>query len=253
MKEKRIGLKCIDRDMIKYIAVIPMAIGHFTGFVWEGKTSPNDSLLLFLLTQMSLIAPPIFFFFIAEGFRYTHSPKKYAERILIFAAITQIPFSLTANGTLLTSEFFSYLNVFFTLFLGVVSLMICSSGLRMPLKIVLVLAADAVTFLLSSQWMIFGIPAILAFYYFKDRPLLSFISFTSCMVLDLLISFMSFESVLRLEYFAASLFFLELGYVITAVFYNGKRGKYPRFSKWFFYIFYPLHLIVIYIGQLCIG
>ena len=130
MQKKKASCRCIDRDMIKLIAAIPMAIGHFTGFVWAGQTNPDDSLVLFLLTQMSLIAPPVFFFFIAEGFRYARSPKKYAIRLLIFAAITQIPFCLTTSGTLLTKEFFFYLNIFFTLFLGVVSLIICSSKLN---------------------------------------------------------------------------------------------------------------------------
>lgn len=242
----------IDRDMIKIIAVIPMAIGHFTGFVWSGKTNPDDSLLLFLLTQMALIAPPIFFFFIAEGFRYTHSVKKYALRLLLFAVITQIPFCLTTSGTLLTEELFFYLNIFFTLFLGVVSLVICSSKLKLPLKIFFVLAADALTVIFSSQWMIFGIPMILAFYYFKDRPTIRLICFIVCAILDLLISYMSFEPVLRIEYFVTDLFFLVLGYAVVTVFYNGERGKYPKLSKWFFYIFYPVHLILIYIGQLCL-
>ena len=103
---KNIRLKCIDRDTIKYIAAIPMAIGHFTGFVWAGRTNPGDSLLLFLLTQTALIAPPIFFFFIAEGFRYTHSAKAYALRLLIFAAAAQITFCLTTSGTLFTEDFF---------------------------------------------------------------------------------------------------------------------------------------------------
>ena len=239
--------------MLKYIAVIPMAIGHFTGEVWAGKTNPDDSLLLFLMTQAALIAPPIFFFFIAEGFRYTRSPKKYAIRLLIFAAITQIPFCLSANGTLLTGEFFFCLNVFFTLFLGVISLMICSSSLKLPVKILLVLAADAVTVVFSIQWMIFGIPMILAFYYFRERPAVRLICFSVCALLELYVSFMSFETVLRLQYFAADLFFLLLGYAAVTVFYNGRRGKYPKFSKWFFYLFYPAHLIVIYIAELCMG
>ena len=230
-----------------------MAIGHFTGYVWSGKTNPDDSLLLFLLTQMALIAPPIFFFFIAESFRYTHSPEKYALRLLIFAAITQIPFCLTANGTLFTEDIIFYLNIFFTLFLGVVSLIICNSELKLPLKILLVFAADAVTVVFGAQWMIFGIPIILSFYCFKDRPTIRLICFIVCAMLNLLISYMSFEPVLGLEYFVTDLFFLVLGYVIVTVFYNGERGKYPKFSKWFFYIFYPVHLIVIYIGQLCLG
>lgn len=230
-----------------------MAIGHFTGFVQAGKTDPGDSLLLFLLTQMSLIAPPIFFYFIAEGFRYTRSVKRYMARLLTFAVITQIPFCLTANGTLLTTEFFRYLNVFFTLFLGAAALAVCGSGLKRKTKILLVAALDAVTVVFNSQWMIFGIPIILGFYYFRDHPKKRLICFAACVVTEMFISYMSFETVLGLEYFITDLFLLFTGYAAVTVFYNGERGKHPKFSKWFFYIFYPAHLFVVYAGQLYTG
>ena len=36
--------------------------------------------------------------------------------------------------------------------------------------------------------------------------------------------------------------------IIILNFYNGKKSeKAPKFSKWFFYIFYPGHLFIIYL------
>lgn len=69
----------------------------------------------------------------------------------------------------------------------------------------------------------------------------------------LLVSYIQFEPVLGFVCFAADLFFLMLGYAIAAVFYNGKKGTHPRFSKWFFYIFYPSHLLLIYFAKLLAG
>ena len=253
MDTKSEKLRIIDRDTLKYIAAIPMAVGHFVGFVWSEATNPGDSVLRFVLTQMSLIAPPIFFFFIAEGFRYTRSPKKYALRLLVFAVISQIPFCLSTNGTLLTTDLFLYLNVFFTLFLGLVSLIICESGLKKPVKILLVILMDALTVIFGSQWMLFGIPIILSFYYFKDKPIVRLICFGSCACMMLFITVVSFEPILGLEYFLTDLFFLMLGYAIATVFYNGNKGSHPRFSKWFFYIFYPVHLLVIYAAEIYVG
>lgn len=40
---------------------------------------------------------------------------------------------------------------------------------------------------------------------------------------------------------------LLAGYFFRTVFYSGKKGKHPVFSKWFFYIVYPAHLALIYI------
>ena len=39
-------------------------------------------------------------------------------------------------------------------------------------------------------------------------------------------------------------------YLCMTVFYNGKKGKHPNFAKWFFYIFYPLHYLIIFIVKI---
>ncbi|SFB97262.1 TraX family protein [Ruminococcus albus] len=256
--------KIIDRDMIKFIAIIPMSIGHFVDFYCGVSASLRNSLILFLLAQASLIASPIFFYFIAEGFRHTHSVKKYASRLFIFAVITQIPYCLMCNGTLVLSGMYTYLNVFFTLFLGLISLVVCESNLNLWAKIALVVILDAVTYLLKIQWLIFGIPIILILYYFKDRPTLRFSLFTLCSVGSLLITTLPAASLYYskglTEYFnlcivgsVIDLCFLIAGYFIVTLFYNGEKGKNPAFTKWFFYIFYPAHLFLIYIVKTVAG
>ena len=52
-------------------------------------------------------------------------------------------------------------------------------------------------------------------------------------------------SPIEAEVSAVHLFDFAAAYVIMTVFYNGKKGKHPVFSKWFFYIFYPAHVLVI--------
>ncbi|WP_024856057.1 TraX family protein [Ruminococcus albus] len=142
--------KIIDRDLIKFIAIIPMAIGHFVDHYFGASASLINSPLLFLIAQASMIAPPIFFYFIAEGFTHTHSVKKYAARLFIFALITQIPFCLMLNGTLMLSGMITYLNVFFTLFLGLVALIVCGSNMKLWAKISLVAVLEAVTYFVTD-------------------------------------------------------------------------------------------------------
>ena len=253
--------KIIDRDLIKFIAVIPMAIGHFVDFYCGSSASLHNSLLLFLIAHSSLIASPIFFFFITEGFQYTHSLKKYAVRLLAFAVITQIPYCLMVNGTLMTTSMFTYLNVFFTLFLGLIALIISESDMKLWLKITLIVLLDALTFVFNVQWLIFGIPIILILYHFKDRPAIRFLLFTLCSAGSLLVTTVPAASLFYKKGLtdlftgcvvgaAIDLCFLIAGYLIVTLFYNGEKGKYPVFSKWFFYIFYPSHLFIIYIAKL---
>ena len=246
----------IDRDMIKFIAIIPMAIGHVVDLYFGASASLHNSLLLFLIAQSSLIASPIFFFFIGEGYRHTHSFKKYAARLLIFAVITQIPYCLMINGTLSIPGLFTYLNVFFTLFLGLIALKVSDSEMKLWAKIAIIVLLDAVTAVIQIQWLIFGIPIILILYHFRDRPAKRFWLFVLCCVGSLSMSTI-FYSKGRMDLFTDSLVgtvidlcYLIIGYLIVTLFYNGEKGRYPVFSKWCFYIFYPAHLLLIFIAKL---
>lgn len=248
MKPK-INQKFINRDMLKYLAVIPMVIGHFCGYLSDGMLYKDMNLATFILMQMSLFAPPIFFFFITEGFRYTRSRKKYAIRLLLFAFINQVPFCLANYGTLLITDFFLSLNIIFTLFLGLVSIVVWESKLKILPRILLIVLLDTVTYLLVSEWMIFGIPIMLGFHIFRDTPKRRFLWFLSMITLhELILGILNFSGwfytgLSTLITFGA----MMLAYYLIFNHYNGEKGKHPEFAKWFFYILYPVHLLVIYI------
>lgn len=231
--------------MLKYIAIIPMSIGHFIGYMMEFGIKTDTAWWQTLLTQMSLIAPPIFFFFVTEGFRYTRSKKKYALRLLAFALITQIPYCIVNHGALFTTEFFTSWSVISTLFLGLVALMIWESKLKLPVRIALIAVLDVLTYMLMFEWMIFGILIILGLHIFRERPKARLIWFT-CMVM--MNSFIAGAFAFGVNFFESMLFFM-LSYFLITKCYNGKKGKHPVFAKWFFYGFYPLHLVLIYLAK----
>lgn len=242
MEKTESRLKIINRDMLRYIAVIPMAVGHLIGYMTEYELITETTWWLNLLTYLSLIAPPIFLFFVAEGFRYTRSRKQYALRMLIFAVVTQIPFCILNYGTIFTVNFLTNWNVIATLFFGLLSLMVWESKFNMPVRIIIIVLMDAVTLLLSFEWMVFGIPIILGFHIFHDRPKIRLIWFTAAV---LGVSFISCGFVLYWMFYE-NVLFLMLSYFLITKCYNGKKGRHPIFAKWFFYIFYPLHLALIY-------
>ena len=97
--------------VLKIIALITMFIDH-SGYVFVGSFS--------FCNFIGRIAFPIFAFQISEGYKHTKNLKKYFLRLGIFALISQIPFSLFSfkyhGGNILI------LNVFFTLFLGLLSI-----------------------------------------------------------------------------------------------------------------------------------
>ncbi len=88
---------------IKIIATITMLIDHI-GFVLF-----PENILLRIIGRVSM---PLFAFQIAVGFEKTKSREKYILRMLIFALVSQIPFSLMYDTQGITAP----LNMRFYLF-----------------------------------------------------------------------------------------------------------------------------------------
>lgn len=200
-----------------------------------------------ILTSLALFAPPIFFFSIADGYKYTSSRKKYALRLLLFAAASQIPFAILNYGTIFTLDAVLNLNVFFTLLAGLLAIILWESKLNLVLRIVGIVLIDGITYALCCEWMIFGVPIILALHIFENKPKIRFICFAVCIAAIEFITYgMTIDAFITPGFISGTLSLLT-GYFFRTVFYSGKKGKHPVFSKWFFYIVYPAHLALIYI------
>ncbi|MCH5348252.1 MAG: hypothetical protein J1E40_02920, partial [Oscillospiraceae bacterium] len=120
MQDSNNKYKIFNRDMMKYLALIPMFIGHMIAWINLMNDPGNDYALyemptvLMIISGLSLFCPPVMFFFVADGYKYTRDRKKYAQRLLLFAIITQ-PFDWLIFQPIhgwWTS------NVIFTLFFG---------------------------------------------------------------------------------------------------------------------------------------
>ena len=133
---------CISGSTLKIIALTVMLLDHAAVailgriLIRQGylrimlNTDPaayaawqsENMCILVLYWAMRLIGRlgfPIFCFLLIEGVRHTQNKVKYALRLGCFALISEIPFDLAIRGEILE---FSYQNVFFTLFLGMVAL-----------------------------------------------------------------------------------------------------------------------------------
>lgn len=243
--DKKLALQFIDRDLLKYIALILMTIGHWSLDIYK-YILPSRPLFRFIVAA-EYFAPPVFFFFIAEGAHYTGSRSRYAARLLILAAVTQIPYALTYPGGLTLYDLFLHWNVIMTLFLGLCALIVIHSERRLPLRLLTVAALMAVSWLLDCEWKVSGIMIMLLFDLLRQRPLLRLMAYT---VLMFAVDCVMVRSIPALaDYLHFLLPVWSAGVVIT-FFYNGRKGRFPLFSKYFFYVWYPLHLLLQWLFQI---
>lgn len=223
----------LNRTQLKYIAAAAMLIDHI-GMMFVSVSTPLGT----FCRVFGRLTAPIMCMFIAEGFRYTKSKARYAARLLIFALISQ-PFYAFAHGeTLMTSD----LNMIFTLLLSFVMLCLFEKLENNLLKI---LAVSAIVVL--SQFGDWGITAplwVLGFYCFsknKNKQTVYFLAVAVFWILRATFNCLQKGYPWYGEYCQVGLFLFP--FMLFS--YNGEKGTNTRFSKWFFYVFYPLHLFVL--------
>lgn len=212
---------------LKIIALITMLFDH-CGYIFLNKIS--------FMNVIGKLSFPIFAFQISEGYTHTKNLKLYFFRLFIFAIVSQIPFMLFLSCLGNTTLIF---NIFFTLLLGLLAITIYDKQKNKPLGLFLVICIIILAQLLKCDYGWFGVTIIFLFYIFKDKKLFMNLSIIIATLIKYTISYIKFSGTYNIYFAIAtclSLLFINL--------YNGKKGKN---IKYLLYIFYPLHLMILYL------
>lgn len=200
---------------LKLLALVTMMIDH-TGDVLLPQYR--------WLRYIGRLAFPIYAFLIVEGYVHTKDVKKYLARLAMFAVISEVPFDLAFRGAVFDM---GGQNVFFTLFLGLLSIVLIDRFVyNTLLQFVLVAALGVIAQLAHTDYRFIGVCLIAVFYLFRDR-----MPFKLAGAANALIPFSS-----RIEFMACAS-------LIPIMLYNGKIGRFKW--KYFFYIIYPAHLMAL--------
>lgn len=218
--------------ILKIIAIISMIIDHVS-YAYYGKFT--------YFNLLGRIAFPIFAFQISEGYIHTKSKKKYMFRLILFAIISQIPFSLFLS--LISGADVYSLNIFFTLVLGLLCIIIYDNFFKKYdifvkiMSIVLIVNIIVLAQILKCDYGAFGVIIILLFYLFKNNKILMITSF----ILACIVKYLSY--ILKFGNIYISICLFTILPIIFICLYNGKQGYK---IKYLLYVFYPLHLILLY-------
>lgn len=228
--------KGINRDVIKYIAMFTMLLNHVAhAFL------PVDTALYEVFTNIGYFTAITMCYFLVEGFEYTHSRKKYAQRLLLFAIISEVPYCIALQ--------FFQLNMLFTLLMCFGILILLDDKTLGDWKyaaIILIVLASS-----FSDWGLMAPIFTIMFAIWKKQKGKLVLAYVIAAMIFCFFNFTSYTSqgmeagqaILHALY--ACIGIAVSGVVILCV-YNGKRAIWgQKLSKWFFYIFYPAHLAVI--------
>ncbi|MCM1088015.1 MAG: conjugal transfer protein TraX [Muribaculaceae bacterium] len=234
---KGAALKVLNRDVIKYIAMVTMLLNHVAhAFL------PEESVLYEVFTDIGFFTAITMCYFLVEGYEYTRSKKRYALRLLFFALISQLPFWYVFPGF--------GLNMIFTLFVCFLILAAMEKIQHPMLRAVTITLLVLVTII--SDWQLLAAIFTIMFAHAKGSEEKMVKLYGKAYLLFVFFNIISYLSMNGYSLWEALFHGLLSGIaillsgVVILIFYNGKRAEHGRiFSKWFFYLFYPGHLLVI--------
>lgn len=227
---------------LKWVALFTMLIDHIGLFFFPE---------IIWLRIIGRIAFPILAFTLTHGFLRTHNRNLYLFRLLLFTVIAEIPYDIAMYNQLFYWESQSIMLELFLCFLAIYFLDLAIK--RNVLFIVGTVAAVLCTEIFSASYGLYGVAIVIAFYLLRNFRGADIVAFV--LITYLFYGFTSFGIDLGFGYFTI----LQMNniqlYACLAVFplvlYNSHRGN-PR-NKWFFYVFYPTHLIIFYLINVFLG
>lgn len=254
----RYCLLSLNRNQLKYLVIAAMLLDHIAwAFV------PLDSILGQTMHFIGRLTGPTMAYFVVEGYCHTRNVKKYAQRLGIFALLSWIPFVyfeygcmpiaiLKGNVTDSAGKLLFYMQrsdrtlaivpqfgVVYTLLLGLLAIWLWDRG-NCPrwYKKLGIIGLCMLSFF--GDWPVYDVLYCFFLFYYREDPESKWTAFGITTLFCCAGTI--FEKSIRTGFFTLGIFMVP---VLLHFCYNGERGSGKPVHKWFFYWFYPVHLLIL--------
>lgn len=219
---------CLPQEGLKLIAAITMLVDH-VGAIFFPQ--------LKILRIIGRLSFPIYCFLLAEGARYTQNPVRYGLRLLIGALLAELPYDFAFYGGIT----WQHQSVMFTLFLGFAMTVL----MKRVGKVLPVFLCAAAAELLNTDYGGLGVVLI---WLFCIRDLLpgKYVLLPIAMAVIFCRMPTSHFSVFG---FSLPTQLLGIFSLVPILLYSGEKHSHSRLLQWGFYLFYPAHLLLLYLIQ----
>ena len=234
MKIRKLSLNAVA---LRCLALVAMVLDHLWATVVPGNL---------WMTVAGRLAFPIFAFQAVEGYTHTSNFSKYIRRLLLFGLISEIPFNLIISG----SWFYPFhQNVMFTLALGLPAL----RGLDRAVQAKA--GADCALGILSTLfWCVlgtitvvdyggYGVMTVLLFGLCRHLPYRKLFQLVGLAGIHVFLMEGMMIPLLGTEFPLQGFALLAL---VPIWLYNGEKGPRTKWVQWGSYLFYPLHMLILY-------
>jgi hypothetical protein len=220
------------RDLFKVLIMVLMVLNHSGGVIFEGQQE---------LIQIGKFGLPILFYLTALGAESTRNTNKYIMRLLLFALIGQIPFFMLRISIGARGELFGSLNTMFSLAFGTMFI----SVFQNPILFLVLPASFFLTF--WGGW--YAILSIASMRVLRKNTKLgvgAYLILNGYVLIGRTRARWVWGPDILLLLLALSLILLHNSGYLHIKREVKRNYKYPLWKKYIFYIFYPVHLIILY-------
>ena len=232
----------LNANHLKLIAILAMTVDHVTDLFYPSFPAEPVPVVMHLFGRLTA---PIMWFFVCEGYYYTRNVKKYMLRLLVFAVISHFAycFAFGMSPIPFQTGIFNQTSVMYPLFIAVLVMWMQDTKLPMKdwLKKILIFVLIWSAF--CADWSCIAVMAILEMYKKRGDLKGQMLEIIQWVTMNGVIAFFFVSKV-----YAFVLVGVLMVYPVLKL-YNGEKGK-AGWMKWFFYIYYPLHLVIIGILRL---
>lgn len=222
--------KCLSQEWLKFIACVTMLIDHIGAvllpqYVW--------------LRYIGRIAFPIYCFLLAEGVHHTSNPKKYGLRLGIDALLSEIPFDLALFGGVTPY----YQSVMLTLLIAFAMALCMKRTTNIILQVLLVIPFAMIAEWLRTDYGGMGVVLVAVFVLSRDLPYKPLIQ-GICMAPIL---WMMEGMWVDMAGIWLPVEMLALVSMVPIGLYSGRKSATGRGVQTAFYLFYPVHLMILFV------
>lgn len=237
----------LPQEGLKLIACATMLLDHIGLVVvlecFRQAAGESKGGLLAMYEMLRLIgrlAFPIYCFLLSEGYVHTHSPKRYGLRLLIAAVLSEIPYDLAIYGNLNWQN----QSVMVTLLLGFIMLEAMKRYPKLLLKLLIIVPFAVLANLLNTDYGANGILVIALFALTRELPYKEILQFFGLWCIFspnhlMMLNWFSRFYVTTQEWAALA--------IVPIALYNGRKVTKSKAVQWAFYLFYPVHLLVLFL------
>ena len=220
----------LSQEGLKFLACAIMLLDHIGATLIPWGT----------LRIIGRLAFPIFCFLLAEGAHYTRNPRNYLLRLGIGAVLSELPFDLALFG----SWSWQHQSVMVTLLLGAMALLAMKRMTQPLLKILVLLLFAFLADFMNTDYGGAGVLMIALFGLTRERKY------------GWLVQLLGMYLICRwiipggVVWFIGRYVFIEIFAILALIpiwLYSGKKSTSSRAVQWAFYLFYPVHLWILYL------